>query len=135
MNNQNQIPQKRVIKVEKFLTCSGQLVELRWIEGSTFKNSQLIKEECFEVIPPLADNRIPDSAADCRECCVCLKIYHKDNVFVCPLCNRDTCKSPKCRDEITIKDKGEVVVCATCANEAKTGLVKKLWRGLWKLGD
>jgi hypothetical protein len=134
-NNQNQAPQKRVIKVEKFQTSSGQLVKLRWTEISVFKNNQLTKEEYLEVVPPLTDNRIPDSAADCRECCVCLQAYHKDSVFECPLCGKSTCKSPKCRDVITVEGKGEIVVCAACADEAKAGSVKKLWRELWKLGD
>ena len=36
----------------------------------------LRKEKLFEVIPPLSDNRIPDSVADIRECCICLGLFH-----------------------------------------------------------
>jgi len=134
-NPGNQQPEITSTTVEKFHTQSGQLVELRLVESKVLKNSRLRKEQYFEVVPPLADNRVPDSVGDIRECCICLQLYHKDNVNSCPGCGRCFCLNPDCRDLITTDEGKQVLVCAVCADEANSGLIKKLWRKIWILGD
>jgi hypothetical protein len=106
-NTFNQQPGKIVTKVEKFQTQSGQVVEIRQIELSILDNNLMRKENCFEVDPPLADNRIPESVADIRECGNCLRLFHKDNVLVCPVCGRCFCY--QCREFITVDGKGQRV--------------------------
>lgn len=134
-NPLNQPPKKVVTKVEKFQTEFGQLVELRFIELTVLENNVLRKEELFEVDPPLSDNRVPSSIQDIRQCCICLGLYHKDNIRTCPVCGRYFCISPDCRDMIKTENGDEILACAACADEANSGLVRKLWRKLWTLGD
>jgi hypothetical protein len=125
-------PGKIVTDVERYQTQSGQVVEIRRIELSILENNTLRKENRFEVEPPLADNRIPESVADIRECCICLGLFHKDNVLSCPVCGRCFCH--QCRDRITA-DGNEVPVCAECAKEANAGFICRILKKFWTLGD
>ena len=133
-NNQNPfIPQvgKVVNKVERFQTESGQLVEIRWVETSMQKDGVLKKDAYFEGVPPLRDNRIPDSVSDIREC-ICGGLYHKDNVLRCSVCGKyfGLC----CREAIKT-DQGEVSVCLLCAKEYNRSLLSKIWKKFWTLED
>ena len=135
-NNQsqfNQQPGKVVTNIERFQTQSGQAVEIRRIEVTVLENNILRKEQTFEVCPPLNDNRIPDSVADIRECCVCLGLYHRDSVMTCPACGGFY--DYRCRGNIRVEDNETVSACALCAKEANTGLLKKLSRRLWRMRD
>ena len=136
MNHQNpfsQQPGKIVTDVDKYQSQSGQICELRRIELTVLENSRVRKEYCSEVEPPLADSRIPESVADIRECRVCLRLFHKDNVSTCPVCGSDY--DLDCREEIKAEDGILISVCGLCANEANTGLAKRMWKKLWDLGD
>ena len=125
-------PGKIATDVERYQSQSGQVVEIRRIELTILENNMLRKENCFEVDPPLADNRVPESIADIRECCVCLGLFHKDSVLICPVCGRCFCH--QCGDRIT--DGGnELTVCAECAREANTGLVRKIFKKFWTLEE
>jgi len=134
-NNQNplnQQPGKVVTDVEKYQTISGQVVKIRRVELSILDGNMLRKEKCFEVDPPLTDNRIPDSVADIRECRICFGLFHKDNVLNCPACGGYFCH--RCRDYININD-SEVPACAECTKEANTGVIRKIIKKFWTLGD
>jgi hypothetical protein len=125
-------PGKIVTDVERYKTQSGQVVERRRIEMTILENNVLRKENCFEVDPPLADNRVPESIADIRECCVCLDLFHKDNVLSCPICGGYFC----CRCRACIKmDGNEIPSCAECAKEANAGFICKILKKFWTLGD
>ena len=136
INNEVNPLQPRVglesIRVEKFRTRSGQSVEIRWLKGLVSENGVPIEESCFEVFPPLTDNRIPDSVADIRECCICLGLFHKENIQRCPVCGRDF--DSACRGTIAT-DEGEIIVCAACDEEHNRSLLGKLIRKLWTLGE
>ena len=122
-------------QVERFRTESGQIVELRRVKTKVFENGTWRIEEYFEVDPPLADNRIPSSINEIRECCVCRQLYHQDNCRECTECGRYYCYLFDCRGEIKNKDGIEVIVCASCAETANKPLISKLWSKLWSLGD
>ena len=125
-------PGKVFIDVERYQTQSGQVVEIRRIEMNILENNMLRKERTFEVYPPLADSRIPETVADIRECRVCLSLYHKDNVMMCPVCGGYYCHL--CRAETKDPDGQIIALCAICANEVNTGLLKRITRKLWALG-
>lgn len=133
-NNQNAFnhhPGKIVTGVERFQAQSGQVVEIRRIEMTVLENNMIRKENVFEVEPPLADNRIPDSVADIRECHVCLGLFHEDNVDTCLSCGGYYNRS--CRGEAKDKDGTLVVVCAKCAKKANTSLAGRLWNKFWNI--
>lgn len=135
-NNQDppsQQPGKIVTGVDKYQSQSGQVVELRRIELTVLENNLLRKENCSEVEPPLADSRIPESVADIRECRVCLKLFHKDNVSTCPVCGGDY--DLDCREEIKAEDGIPISTCALCAKEANTGLARRMCKRFWQIGD
>ena len=137
-NHQNSpvpAPRKVFTRVEKWQSESGQSVELRFIESAVFENNTVRKEELFEVCPPLSDNRVPTSIQEIRECCICLRLYHQDNVRRCPCCGRSFCYSPDCKGLVKTDNEGETLVCVACAKEMNSGLVMKLWRKLWTMGD
>lgn len=123
---------KITTQVERYLTGSGQLFEIRRVEIMVLEKGFLKKESYFEVFPPLQDNRVPASVADIRECCVCLGLYHKESVFNCPVCGRDLCRI--CKEKITT-DAGEILVCAACAEEHNCGLVGRIIKKFWTLKD
>ena len=123
---------KVVSRVEKFSSQSGQLFEIRWIEMNVLENGLQKKDFWFEVFPPLADNRTPDSIADVRECCVCLSLYHRESVFVCPVCGGDFCHI--CRGMI-VENEMEIAACAACTEKANRGLFGRIIRRLWTLKD
>lgn len=125
-------PGKIVTDVERLRTQSGQVFEIRRVELTILENNVLRKENLSEVDPPLADNRIPESIADIRECCICLGLFHKDSVLSCPVCGGYFCH--RCR--ACIKTDGqEIPACAECAKEANAGLICKILKKFWTLGD
>jgi len=133
VNPQNplgQPPGKIVTRVEKFQTLSGQLVLIRWMEVSVMDSGVLRKEETFEVLPPLADGRIPDRIADIRECCIRLGLYHHENVSSCPVCGRHFCRI--CAGLIKVKE-SETLACKVCADEASAGFLRRVFKYFWNL--
>jgi hypothetical protein len=135
-NNQipfSQQPGKAVTDAQKYQTQSGQIVEIRWTESTILEGNMLRKEKSFEVFPPLNDNRIPDSVADIRECRICLGLFHKESVLVCPVCGGCFCL--KCRDEIKSEDDQPIAACKLCAQQANTSVLGRLWRKFWHVED
>jgi hypothetical protein len=128
-----QPPGKISKDTQRLQTQSGQLVELRTVEMTVLENGTCRKERVFEVVPPLADNRIPDKIADVRECCVCLRLFHKDNVSRCPICGGDYCAGKDCRGEVKVSKEEKAIVCAPCAQKANTTLFERIAQKLWKL--
>ena len=125
-----QQPGKIAIQKEFFQTLSGQLVELTWYQRAVFENNILKKEAFYYLDPPLVDGRVPDSVHDIRECCICNGLFHKDSVFQCPDCARYHCGM--CRDKRkTEEDDSTIMVCQQCADEANTGVLRKLFKKIW----
>ena len=121
----NPQPGKMTTKVECFHTQSGQRVEIRWVTKMIYENNIWKDLSFFEVWPPLADNRIPQSVDDIRECVICLKLYHRDNVLLCPICGRTF--GHCCKDVIKTKNTNEeILVCLECGQEENRGLVSRL---------
>jgi hypothetical protein len=128
-----QPPAKASKDIQRLQTRSGQIVELRTIEIAALKNGTFRKERLTEIVPPLADNRIPDKITDVRECGVCLRLFHKDNVSRCPVCGGEYCTSKDCRGEIKVSKEETAITCAPCAQKANTTLFQRIAQKLWKL--
>ena len=131
-NPPNQQLGKIVIDAEEYQSLSGQVFEVRRTEVTGLENNVLRKEIRSEVDPPLADRRVPDSVREIRDCHICLRSFHMENVYRCPKCKSDFCKD--CEGSIDTKG-NELIVCAKCAEEANTGLIRKIFKRFWKLGD
>lgn len=122
---------KIAVDIEKYISPTGQVVEIRRSEENTMQNNLVKKHRCFEVSPPLADGRIPESATDIRECHCCLGLFHMENVLRCPMCGNYYCLA--CRKKIKVKEK-EISVCILCAEEHNRNILHKVCKKFWNLG-
>jgi hypothetical protein len=139
MNGSNQntfgMPRKIVTESERLRTESGQVVELRHVETIVYENGVIKKDTYMELVPPLSDNRMPESVSDITECCVCLQLYHRDSCEVCPGCKRTYCRRPGCRGKAEDEQGIEVDCCSLCAEAANKHIIIKFWDKLWNIGD
>jgi hypothetical protein len=129
-----QTPGKIVLDIQRKRMPSGQIVEIRIVELTIMENTLLRREKVREVDPSMADNTTPDAPGDIFECHVCLGLFSKDNVFRCPVCGRDYCCLGECQGEVKVSKDEQIVVCAPCAKEANTGLLKRISKKFWRLG-
>jgi hypothetical protein len=120
-------------KIERFVTKSGRVVEVKFVKETTFDGNNWKKREILEWPEGFMDSRKIDDLSEARNCCVCDELYHKDsNIKLCTICGEYYCE--KCKDKVTEKDTGEKKeTCKRCADEANAGIIKKVWRKVWDL--
>ena len=122
------------MEIQRGRMPSGTIVEIRLTRLTTSDNNQIRKELTREIAPPMADGTDPETVGDIRECHVCLKRFHKDNVRRCPACGRDYCNFIECSgDPVLSKEEVEVAVCARCAEELSRGLLRRMSMQFWDM--
>jgi len=131
-NNVGNEVRKITRQSEKYVSPSGQAVEVLWIEEIRFANGQIEKLRYFENQPPLADGRVAKSADDIRECCVCFKQLHRDSVNPCSNCGKSVCKNNKCRT-VEASEESEATICLGCYEELNMNCIKRALKGIWSL--
>lgn len=127
------MPGKISESIEYFQTLSGQTVEFRKYVVCVMENNILRKKYEKEILPPLADGRIPEKIEDIRECSGCLGLYHFENVLTCENCGRYYCRN--CKGKITKSDDEEtkeIAVCKSCEDESKFSF-KRIFKKIWEL--
>jgi len=130
-----QPPGKIVLDVQRKRMPSGQIVEIRTAEVTLMEHGLLRKEKVHEVDPPMADGTTPNQVGEIRECHVCLGLFYKDNVQMCPACGHDYCKFRVCQGELNVPGDGSISMCTPCAQVNNRGLVKRIARRFWRLKD
>lgn len=132
-NGQNSRPplSKVETRIQRFLTLSGLVIEIRWTKSIIFNNGLTMIEEIYDVNPPLADHRIPSSIEFIGVCILCERPFHRDNLKKCCFCGHDYCSD--CAGIAKINRMPETAACKSCAKIANTGLLKKTLEGIWEI--
>ena len=121
----------RVIETtQRYHTPSGQVRELRK-RVITLQNAPGIfrTDDLIEVIPPLACSCLPENMNDLAECSRCLSLTcASKHSQTCPLCGRPHCSA--CLTKLATEE-GTIVVCVTCADQAKRPLLTMMKKLIW----
>jgi len=122
-------PGRVITKVKRYVSPSGQVVELRWVTITIQDNQGIWRtEETMEVVPPLRDGSVVNEANydKLQECVICLAVTVQ--AYQCPKCRQWVCMV--CTAEVIVQSK-VVLFCENCAWKIKyprlSGLHKLIW--------
>ena len=122
-------PGRVITKVKRYVSPTGQVVELRWATITVLDNQGVFRtEETIEVVPPLADGTTPQDSDKIRECSRCQCLIHEKNYRVCPLCGLGF--GLPCTTVIKTESQ-EVRVCIYCAKNIRHPFLQAAKRILW----
>lgn len=124
-NQQSPLAPGRIItKVKRYVSPTGQVVELQWVTITVQDNQGIFRtEEIIEVVPPLQDSITPNDCDEIRECFRCKSLIHISNAYICPSCSQ--CNCLPCTVNFEVEGK-QIRICVTCAKEVRTPLFLRI---------
>ena len=128
--NQQQLqitPGRFITKVKRYVSPSGQVVELRWVTITVQDGpGRWRTEEITEVVPPLRDGCVVNEKNfdNLQECVICLGITVQ--AYQCPKCHQWVCMV--CAEKV--KGQSEDV-CINCAWKIKYPNLSKIHNLIW----